>query len=208
MHQRTFALLLVALACAPIPASAAILEFTPFAGQFSPTSALVISDNQSVIVDLQEGPVYGGRLTWWLSPRFGAEALVAVAQGDLDVLDIGTHARLNARNVLTDVRGRVRLNAERTPVSLDLIAGVGMTNLGGGLADALEEVGVESPAVVTFVIGLGGTIPVGEHLKLSVGVESRFHEGSLDPENLGASDRRSQNDILVSLGIAVPVSLP
>jgi hypothetical protein len=112
--------------------------------------------------------------------------------------------------LIADLRGRLRVNDPEAPVDIELVAGLGLTNLGGALFDLVDGDGLDSPSVPTGVVGVGGVFALTDRIRLRVSFEDYIHDGNLIADEglySGDDDRRFQHDLLWSAGIVLPFSL-
>jgi hypothetical protein len=195
------------LAAAPTRPRAATLEFTPYIGHLAPQNSQVADVDAAIVIRQDAATAYGARVTWWIAPRIAAEASVTTASSSMELIG-NTVLSVNAQMFYFDARARFRLTDPSAGAGLDLIGGVGISDLGDGLTDFGEGLGVESPSAFTWIVGLGATVPVSDRILLRFDVEDHIHDGNIeiDEANFGAAvDKRSQNDLLITAGIVIPV---
>lgn len=188
-------------------AHSAKVEFTPVVAHLTPLKSQVADADASIVIRQAAGTGYGARLGVWVTPRVGVEASMLVASSSIQLIG-GTAISLDATMLQLDLRARIRVNDPTADIGFDVIAGVGMSDLGDGLSDAGENVGLKSPAAFTFVIGIGGTIPVTDRIRLRFDVEDHIHDANyeIDEATFGSPvNTNNQNDIVVAAGLVIPL---
>lgn len=197
-----------ALFSIPVPATAATFELTPFFGVENPTKSEYSDLAVPLIVDVGAGAAYGLRGTWWGMPRLGVEASLAGAGLQYHVTGAG---EIVTSSTLLQADGRVRLrvNSPAATNHLDLIGGVGVSDLQTTLDDFLKRSGLESKRQTTWVAGLGTTLPVFSSFGLRFDFEDHIHDTHFkvsDRTLTTAPNRnRTMNDLLFTAGIVVPI---
>jgi hypothetical protein len=195
------------LAAAPVRPDAATLEFTPYIGHLAPQNSQVAESDATIAIRQDAATAYGARVTWWIAPRIAAEASVTTASSGIQLIGnavIGVDAQM----FYADARARFRLNDPSATAGFDLIGGIGISDLGDGITDFGEDLGIESPSTVTWIVGLGATVAVSERIHLRFDAEDHIHDGNIeiDEANFGTPvEKRNQNDLLFTAGIVIPV---
>ncbi len=188
-------------------ADAIEMELTPVVAHLTPLNSQVTDNDDPLVIRQASSTAYGARLGAWFHPRIGAEASVLVGSSHIQL--VGAEAlNLDAYMLQMDLRARVRLNDPSANVGLDAIAGIGLSNIGDPLSDLGDEIGLKSPATFEFVLGIGGTISVTDKVQLRFDIEDHIHDSNyeLDETLLGYTvENRKQNDIVVAMGLVIPV---
>lgn len=197
-----------ALLLQPSPARSAGLEMTPVIGHLAPLNSQIANVDAPLVIRQSACTAYGGRLGVWIIPRVGVEAGVLVGSSDISLLGSGGEPIILGSQMLQfDLRARVRLNDPTARTGLDVIAGIGLSDLGDLLSDLGEGQGIETPAKFTWIIGVGGTVPVGQTVHLRFDVEDHIHDSNyeIDEDNFGFPlGSRTQHDLVVTAGIVIP----
>jgi hypothetical protein len=202
----TLAAVLVS-AMVPSHARSAKVEFTPVIAHITPLKSQVADIDAPLVIRQSDATAYGARVGIWLAPRIGVEGSVLVGSSSIQLIG-GTLLNLDATTMQLDLRARIRLNDPASDNGFDAIVGVGMNDLNDGLSDAGESIGLESPSTVEFVIGLGATISVSDHIRLRFDAEDHIHDSNyeIDETAFGSPvETNSQNDLVFALGVVIPL---
>jgi hypothetical protein len=190
------------------PAAAATLELTPFLGVEHPTRSEYVDLGAPLIVDLNAGAAYGLRATWWGMPRLGVEAALAGAGLEYHLTG-GSEIVTSSTLVQADARVRLRVNAPTAVNHLDLIGGVGISDLQTTVDDVFKRSGFDTKSRTAWVAGLGTTLGVFQNFGLRFDFEDHIHDAHFevaDPTLTSAPKQsRTMHDFLFSLGIVVPI---
>lgn len=123
----------------------------------------------------------------------------------------GNHSLLTiqsaSRTIFADARLRVRLTGTESPTTVFLTGGVGIVKVTDSLVGLVPEAAFEFKSVTDGVIGFGLGLPVNEHWSLRLDVEDHFYQADVESDEsfIFRDGGRSQNDIVASLGIVVPI---
>lgn len=194
---------LVLLACIPSKASAAI-EISPMAGWYVPLNSIQKnSDSGLYLLEAEPAPTFGARLTWLSTSRFGVEVSAMGAFGNHSLLTI----QAASRTIFADARVRVRLTGAESPTVVFFTGGVGIVKIKDSLVGLVPESALEFKSVTGGVVGFGLGLPVNEHWSLRLDVEDHFYQADVQSDEtfIFPDGARSQNDIVGSLGIVVPI---
>ncbi|HEX5132945.1 MAG TPA: hypothetical protein VFX92_10715 [Candidatus Krumholzibacteria bacterium] len=199
----------ICLLFSPLTVHAASLELTPVVAHLAPLNSQVANIDAPLVIRQSASTAYGGRLGVWIIPRVAVEAGVLVGSSDIELLGGGGEPLvLGAQMLQMDLRARVRLTDPNATNGLDVIAGIGLSDLGDLLSDVGEDQGIKTPAKVTGIIGVGGTVAVTDRIHLRFDVEDHIHGANfeIDEDNFGFPiDGRTQNDLVVAAGIVIPL---
>lgn len=191
----------------PSHAESARLEFTPVIARLEPLNSQVANSDAPLVIRESASTAFGARMGIWVAPRVGIEANLLVGSSSIQI--IGNELlSLDATMLQADVRVRFRVTDPTATAAFDVIAGVGLSDLGDGLSDVGEDVGLTSPSTFTFVIGVGATIPITDRVRLRFDVEDHIHDSNfeIDATTFGYSiDNRTQNDLVFATGLVIPL---
>jgi hypothetical protein len=194
---------------APTLVNAIGIEFTPVVGHYTPINSQVADNDAPLLVRQDDATAFGARVSFWIVPRIAAEASFLTASSSITLFGGGTE-QLHFDAVMTqfDARARIRLNDPAVAAGLDFIAGIGMSDINDGLSDVGEEI-FESPSTFTFVLGVGGTVPVSDKIKLRFDIEDHIHDPNyeIDETAFGGPVKvdKKQQDIFFLAGIVIPL---
>lgn len=208
-HRKLAAVSLATVMSASLVSSASALkmEFTPVVAHVTPLKSQVADSDATIVIRQESGTGFGARLGVWLAPRVAVEANMLIASSTISYIG-GTQLNFDSNVLQLDLRGRLRVNDPAAAAGFDVIAGIGMSDLGDALSDFGEELGLKSPATFTFVIGIGATVPISDKVKLRFDVEDHIHDSNLEVEETAFGspvDTESQNDIVIAAGIVIPL---
>ncbi len=193
----------------PALANAIGVEFTPVVGHFTPLESQITDNDAPLVVRQSDATAFGARLTVWLAPRIAAEASFVTASGGVTLIGGGQPIGLDGVMIQLDARARFRVNDPNDAAGLDIIAGLGISDINEGLSDVGEDLGFESPSAFTIVVGLGGTLPVSDRIRLRFDIEDHIHDANyeVDEANFGSavSVDDQQHDIVLLAGIVLPI---
>ncbi len=193
---------------APTLANAIGIEFTPVVGHYTPLNSQVADNDAPLVVRQDDATAFGARATFWLVPRIAAEASFLTASSPLTLLGGGDALSFDAVMVQFDARARIRLTNPTAAAGLDVIAGLGWSDINDPLSDIGEDV-LQSPSTFTFVLGIGGTVPVSDKIKLRFDIEDHIHDPNyeIDETAFGGPVKvdKKQQDIFFLAGIVIPL---
>jgi hypothetical protein len=183
----------------PTMASGQRTEVTPFLGALLPLSDNIVEDE----FESKHASGFGAgvRLAHRFAGRIGVEGSLAYASSDVDVDDDGFAISFGGNLLLISGKVLYDLSAPASGMRIHVGAGPAIIMRGGDFYDELELSGTTDVGVV---IGAGVRVPVGERLALSIQLED--HISSLVvQEGSQKSQSRRQNDVLLSIGLAIPL---
>jgi hypothetical protein len=197
---------LLALAMVSTPAAAqSRFEFTPFAGAYFPTKPLVAdTSGGATIFETNSGPVVGGRLTYWVTPRVGFEGSFGVASSKTHLFASTTELEFRSTTYLADARVLFQVNNPSAPTGLHLSGGVAMTKASNAffsLADEVDQLSYEPS--IGFVVGVGVSRRIASGIRLRIDLEDRIYTAKFDaPGGSIDVDDETQHDMVFSTGLA------
>jgi hypothetical protein len=183
------------------PSSAQGLSFTPNIGVYIPTTELVKAASGEEFKQ-EMSLTLGGRLGVSLTQRLGLEFTGAYAPSDLKITTTGLGDQNQNANVFTG-SGRVsyQLVPYTSPVAFVITGGLGVVNRSGDFyAD------VENKTDVGGTLGASARFRLGSLLRLQVSAEDYIYKPRAEIPGFGpGDDRKTQNDIHLSIGIGIPL---
>lgn len=191
------------LACTPSLASAAI-EISPMVGWYAPLNSIQKNTDVGLyVLEAQPAPAFGARLTWLSTSRFGIEASAMGAFGNHQLLTISAASR----TIFADARVRVRLTGADSPTVVFFTGGVGIVKMKDSLVGLVPEAAFSFKSVTSGVAGFGLGLPVNEHWSLRLDIEDHFYQADVQADEtfIFRDGGQSQNDVVGSLGIVVPI---
>ena len=197
---------LLALAMISTPAAAqSRFEFTPFVGGYFPTKPLVAdTSGGAAIFETNSGPVVGGRVTYWVSPRIGLEGSFGVASSKTHLFAGTTDIEFRSTTYLADARVLVQVNNPSSPTGLHLSGGVALTKASNAffsLADDLDQLSYDPS--IGFVVGAGVSRRIASGVRLRIDLEDRIYTAKFDAPLGGTElDDETQHDMVFSTGLA------
>ena len=210
-HRRISCLFLGLAVTAMLPtlANAIGIEFTPVVGHYTPLNSQVADNDAPLLVRQDDATAFGARATFWLVPRIAAEASFLTASSSITLFGGGPEQlHFDAVTIQFDARARIRLTDPTAAAGLDVIAGLGWSDINDALSDVGEDV-FESPSTFTFVLGIGGTVPVSDKIKLRFDIEDHIHDPNyeIDEAAFGGpiTVDKKQQDIFFLAGIVIPL---
>jgi hypothetical protein len=201
---------LAPLAGAVSSAHAIGVEFTPVVGHFTPLSSQITDTATPLVADQSDATTFGARVTAWVAPRIGVEASLLTAASTMTFIGGGDPLPFDATILFLDARARFRVNNPADAAGLDIIAGIGISNVNDVLSNYGEDLGFKSPSTFTYVLGIGGTVPITERVKLRFDVEDHIHDANYEVDGDMAfggpiTIDNTQHDIMVLAGIVIPI---
>lgn len=197
---------LVVLTIASSPAAAqSRLEFTPFVGGYFPTKPLVAdTSGGATIFETNSGPVVGGRLTYWVSPRVGIEGSFGLATSKTHLFAATTEFEFRSTTYMADARVLFQVNNPNSPTGLHLLGGVGLTKASNAFFSLADDVGQLSyEPSIGFVVGAGVSRRIASGLRLRIDLEDRIYTAKFDVPSGGTDiDDEGQHDIVFSTGLS------
>jgi hypothetical protein len=191
-----------ALASPLFPATTAAaqkLTLSPTIGVYIPTTELLKAANGQQFKQ-QIGLAVGGRLGLNFSPRFGILTSVTYVPSDLKLdLATGEQVKDDANLLFGSARATFYVLPVTAPVWLNLNGGVSYVRRGGdayaGLSDKDDTGGVVG---TTVGLHLGGLLSV------YVAADDYIYGTRID-ETTFEAEKKTQNDIHLSVGFGIPV---
>jgi hypothetical protein len=183
------------------PLTAQGISFAPNIGVYIPTSELVRAASgeefkQEISLTL------GGRLGISLSQRIGLEFTGAYAPSDLKVSAAGLGDQSQDANVFTG-SGRLsyQLVPYTSPIAFVVTGGVGVVNRSGAFyADA------ENKTDIGGTLGASARFRLGNLLRIQISAEDYIYKPRAEIPGFGPdSEKKTQNDIHLSVGIGIPL---
>ena len=190
-------------AAGPACAQGRGVELTPYVGIYVPLANVIdqrtTQEGDGVIfstetqVGHKTGWALGGRLTVWLSERIGAQGSFNYAFSDLGA----------SRAHVWTAAGRLvyRLAQPNPQFSLELSGGPAVVGRGGEFYDLF----VEGTTDVGGVLGVGGRIQLGG-VALHLDLEDYLYSVQLEISEVVVHDSQFQNDLVFSVGVAIPLA--
>ncbi|MEO8089153.1 MAG: outer membrane beta-barrel protein [Gemmatimonadales bacterium] len=182
------------------PLAAQRISFAPNIGVYVPTTELVKAANgdefkQEISLTL------GGRLGIALGERLGLEFTGAYAPSDLKVTASGVGGPAQDANIFTG-SGRVSLQLVpyTSPVAFVVTGGVGVINRSGEFYS-----NVQNKTDIGGTVGASARFRLGSLLRIQVSAEDYVYKPKADIPGFTSADKKTQNDIHLSFGVAVPL---
>jgi hypothetical protein len=183
------------------PLAAQRISFAPNIGVYVPTTELVKAASgeefkQEISLTL------GGRLGIALGERLGLEFTGAYAPSDLKVTATGVGDQTADANIFT---GSGRISYQLVPytsaVAFVVTGGVGVINRSGEFYS-----GVEKKTDIGGTLGASARFRLGSLLRLQLSAEDYIYKPKAEIPGFGPNDeRKTQNDIHLSVGIGIPL---
>ncbi|HJR63053.1 MAG TPA: outer membrane beta-barrel protein [Gemmatimonadaceae bacterium] len=177
-------------------------EVVPFIGLYAPLSNLFEEDEFEA--KHGSGLSFGARVVYRGASRLGFEGAFSYSSSEVEVsatdnddisIDFDANVIIFRGKVLYDLsqpQGRVRPH---------IGAGIAAIIRGG---DFYDETDLEGTTDLGFVLAAGLRFPVGERLMLSVELEDFISSAKFEQDD-DESDAKLQNDLLLSVGLAIPI---
>jgi len=197
-------LTVLAFVTSPVEAQSKF-EFTPFAGGYFPTKPLIAdTSGGATIFETTSGPVVGGRVTYWVSPRVGLEGSFGVASSKTHIFASTTEFDFKSTTYLADARVVFQVNNPSSPTGLHLSGGAALTKASNAffsLADEVDQLTYDPS--IGFVVGVGVSRRIGSGVRLRIDLEDRIYTAKFDIPAGGADlDDETQHDVVFSTGLA------
>ena len=195
---RPFAFI-VALAVLPVALQAQKLSISPTIGVYIPTSELIKAANGDEFKQ-EVALAIGGRLGLNFSPRFGILTSVTYVPSDLKLdLATGEQVKDKANLLFGSARATFYVLPVTAPVWLSLNGGGSYIRRSG---DAYE--GAEDKDDIGGVVGATLGFRLGSLLSFYVAADDYIYGTRIDETTLEA-DKKTQNDVHLSLGFGIPL---
>lgn len=177
------------------------ISFAPNIGVYIPTTELVRAATGEEFKQ-EMSITLGGRLGVALSERLGLEFTGAYAPSDLKVSATGLGDQSQDANIFTG-SGRVsyQLVPYTSPVAFMITGGVGVINRSGDFYASVEK-----KTDIGGTLGASARFRLGSLLRLQVSAEDYIYKPKAEIPGFGPGDeKRTQNDIHLSIGIGIPL---
>jgi Outer membrane protein beta-barrel domain len=195
------ALVALAAAIAMLPAAAAAqkVSISPTIGVYIPTTELLKAANGEEFKQ-EVGLAVGGRLGVHVSPRFGILTTVTYVPSDLKIdLATGEQVKNNANLLFGSLRATYFLLPITSPVWFSLSGGGSYVRRSGdAYANAQDKDDIGGVAGATLGFRLGSM------LSFYVAADDYIYGTRIDETTLEA-DKKTQNDVHLSLGFGIPL---
>jgi outer membrane protein W len=182
------------------------LEFTPFIGAYLPTKPLLADTVGSTsFFETRTSLVFGARLGYWLSPRFGLEASLGLAPTETRLFASSTsttNLKFRSSAFMADLRGRFDVTKPSAVTRLHLSAGLAYTRASNTLFDLADEIGsFRFKTSIGGVVGAGVSRRIASGVDLRIDMEDRIYK--TDFEQTGSTDfkSRTQHDFIFATGL-------
>jgi hypothetical protein len=199
-HARMlFGLSLLAATSAATPLAAQHLSLSPTIGVYIPTSELVKAANGEEFKQ-EIALAVGGRLGLGLTPRLGIVTSVAYVPSKLHFTLNQNETKTDANLLFGTARATYQLVPFTSPIWLGLNAGASLIKRGGeAYADLQDKTDVGG--VVGATIGFR----LGSLLSFYVAADDYIY-GSTFAEAGTLEEKKTQNDVQLSLGLGIPLN--
>jgi hypothetical protein len=189
-------------------------EVTPFLGVYVTTADVIKETAGGITVTAKHGTaiLFGARATYWTSPTVGVEGSLGYTGSSVEfgVDTNGVHVgsvSYSAHVLLGSGRVLFKVGPKSGNTDVHLLAGVGFISHGGDAYDQLGQGvsgGVSGKTDVGGVVGASVRLKAGEKLKVRIDLEDNLYSAKF---SIGGSESTShfQNDLVVSLGLAIPL---
>ncbi|MEO8199387.1 MAG: outer membrane beta-barrel protein [Gemmatimonadota bacterium] len=183
------------------------LEFSPFVGAYMPTRPLVADTTGATeIFETKSDVVFGVRLGYWLSGRFGLEGSLALSPTETSLLVAGSTTqtiKFRASAFMADLRGRFDVTNPSAPTRLHLNAGLAYTRSSNAFFDLAHEIGqLKFKTSLGGVIGAGVSRRIGNGVDLRLDIEDRIYKTDFEsPTSTVNLKSRTQHDFIFATGL-------
>ena len=180
-------------------------EFTPFVGLYVPAKPLIAdTSGGATIIETTSGPVIGGRVTYWVSPRVGLEGSFGLAASKTHLFAGSTEIDFRSTTYMADAKVLLQVTNPSAPTGLHLAGGVALTRASNSffsLSDELDQLTYEPS--IGFVLGAGVSRQIGSALRLRIDLEDRIYTAKFDaPGGFLDVDDEGQHDVVFSTGLS------
>lgn len=187
-------------------------ELSPFVGAYLPTADVFEMQDVMVAGDRmvwkhKTTVVFGGRVGSWVSERVAVEASFGYAPSKAQVVytdasNVTTTSDVSATILLGRVRVLVGIGPTGRNTSGYLVLGVGVTAHTGEAYSNLDITAGSTDGGP--IVGVGGRIKVGQSIAIRLEVEDHLYSARFSDSSGAESKAKLQNDIIISLGLAIP----
>jgi hypothetical protein len=192
----------IVMAAAVQPLMAQRISIAPNIGLYVPTTELVKAASGDSSFKQEVSITLGGRMAIFLSERLGLEFTGAYAPSDLKFTSSGLGDQNQDANVFTG-SGRLsyQLVPYTSPVAFVITGGVGVINRSGSF-----YAGVEDKTDIGGTLGASARFKLGKLLRIQVSAEDYIYKPKATIPGFGpAQEKKTQNDIHLSLGVGIPL---
>lgn len=172
-------------------------ELTPFVGAFVPLSNVM--DQNDAQVKHKPNVVGGARATLRGTGRMRFEGVLAVAAGAVQGTQGSSEPEVEGRVVLASVRAVWGLGAASGASAWHLTTGLGILSRGSVAYESLD-----GATDIGAVIGIGTRTKIGERWSLRVDLEDNISSAEFEL-NGASSGSKLQNDLMLSVGLVIPL---
>jgi hypothetical protein len=188
-------------------------EIEPFAGYYRPTANLAAVQETATWLpktprDLS-GPTYGVEARWWFRNKVGLQLQAGVAYSNIridQVFDLSTGQSPPAPTLGAQVQiASVQVMSNMAPVNAKyrVWASIGPTVVHRGGESYNFDPTFTKAYDPGAALGLGGDIPIGHRVHVSIGLNSLMYWVHVDdPYDHHSMERGFQNDLLLHAGLA------
>lgn len=183
------------------PLAAQRISIAPNIGVYVPTTELVKAANGDEFKQ-EISLTVGGRVGIALSQRLGLEFTGAYAPSDLKISQSGFGDQNQDANIFTG-SGRIsyQLVPLTSPIAFLVTGGVGVVNRSGDF-----YAGMENKTDIGGTVGASARFRLGKLLRIQLSAEDYLYKPKGDIPGFTASDeKKTQNDIHLSLGLGIPL---
>jgi hypothetical protein len=189
----------LALATAVSPARAQRVSLSPSIGVYIPTTELVKAANGQEFKQ-EIALAVGGRLGLYFSPRFGIVTSVSYVPSNLRFTFNQNETKTDANLLFGTARVSYQLIPWTSPVWVGLNGGASLVKRGGAAyADATDKTDVGG------VVGATLGFRLGSFLSFYVAADDYIY-GTTFAEASTLEEKKTQNDVHLSLGFGVPLN--
>jgi hypothetical protein len=183
------------------PLTAQRISIAPNIGVYVPTTELVKAASGEEFKQEMSLTV-GGRVGIALTQRLGLEFTGAYAPSDLKISQSGFGDQNQDANIFTG-SGRIsyQLVPLTSPIAFLVTGGVGVVNRSGDFYAAMEN-----KTDIGGTVGASARFRLGKLLRIQLSAEDYLYKPKGEIPGFTASDeKKTQNDIHLSLGLGIPL---
>lgn len=183
------------------PLTAQRISIAPNIGVYVPTTELVKAANGEEFKQ-EISLTVGGRVGIALSQRLGLEFTGAYAPSDLKISQSGFSDQNQDANIFTG-SGRIsyQLVPLTSPIAFLVTGGVGVVNRSGTF-----YAGMENKTDIGGTVGASARFRLGKLLRIQLSAEDYLYKPKGEIPGFTPSDeKKTQNDIHLSLGLGIPL---
>ena len=183
------------------PLTAQRISIAPNIGVYVPTTELVKAASGEEFKQ-EISLTVGGRVGIALSQRLGLEFTGAYAPSDLKISQSGFSDQNQDANIFTG-SGRIsyQLVPLTSPIAFLVTGGVGVVNRSGNF-----YAGMENKTDIGGTVGASARFRIGKLLRIQLSAEDYLYKPKGEIPGFTPSDeKKTQNDIHLSLGLGIPL---